>query len=102
MIVLKAWDNFNNSARVEFEVQVGTKEVLLLGDVLFYPNPMPAEGGHFTYKLLTSASAVQIQIFSLGGRLIDELEGPAELGYNQTLLVGYAQDHEGYLLLAEV
>ena len=83
MLALKAWDNFNNSARVEFEVQVGTKELLLLGDVLFYPNPMPAEGGHFTYNLLTSARAVQIQVFSLGGRLIDELEGPAELGYNQ-------------------
>ena len=79
---LKAWDTFNNSARVEVAVQVEKADDGLLSQVLFYPNPMQGDG-HFTYSLSAPAQAVRIQVFSVGGKLVDELEGPIQSGYNQ-------------------
>ncbi len=81
-IRLKAWDTFNNSAHAEVQVQVEEGEGFALSEVLFYPNPM-REGGHFTYFLASPASQARIRVYSLAGRLIDELEGGARLGYNQ-------------------
>ena len=82
-IGLKAWDTFNNSARTQVEVQVGEGGITLLSDLLFHPNPLRGNRGHFTYNLLAPASAVQIHVFSLGGKQVDELEGTTQLGYNQ-------------------
>lgn len=82
-IRLKVWDNFNNSSRETVAVTVGDGD----GDsglaaVLFYPNPM-RDSGYFTYQLADDMHAVQIEVFSLAGRLIDQLDGPTHTGYNQ-------------------
>ena len=81
-ISLKAWDTFNNSARAEVQVQIVEAEGGELKNVLFHPNPMQ-EGGHFTYELKELAHQVQIQVFSLSGKLIAELPGETLAGFNQ-------------------
>ena len=82
-IRLKAWDNFNNSSRATVVVEVGNDEGDAgLANVLFYPNPMRASG-YFTYELADDMRAVQIEVFSLAGRLIDRLDGQTLAGYNQ-------------------
>jgi hypothetical protein len=79
---LKAWDTFNNSARAEIQVEVKDGEGFALSEVLFHPNPLQDQG-YFTYFLAEATSQAQIRVYSLAGRLIDELEGPARQGYNQ-------------------
>ena len=39
--------------------------------------------GHFVYTLAAASSSVNIQIFALSGRRLDEVQGFAKLGYNQ-------------------
>ena len=82
-IRLKAWDNFNNSSRETVVVEVGDDEGDVgLANVLFYPNPM-SDSGYFTYELADDMRAVQIEVFSLAGRLIERLDGQTRAGYNQ-------------------
>ena len=81
-IRLKAWDTFNNSATTEVVIEVAEQGGTPLDDLLFYPNPM-AGSGHFTYTLAVPAESVRISIFSLAGRLVDELQIAGEPGYNQ-------------------
>ena len=80
---LKVWDNFNNSSRTTIKVKVRQGAGTGIENVLFFPNPMRDSGGHFTYDLKEEASAVQIEVFSLSGRLVDELAGEIREGYNQ-------------------
>ncbi len=82
LIRLKVWDSFNNSARAEVQVQIAEEQDSPLSDLLFYPNPMQMEG-HFTYNLKVPAGRVRIQVFSVSGRLVDEVEGGTEIGFNQ-------------------
>jgi len=77
---LRLWDNANNSSRVEAIFQ--TSEPPTLSSVMFHPNPMQDQG-HFTYVLKGPASAVRIEVFTLSGKPIDELEGHGRAGYNQ-------------------
>ena len=82
-IRLKVWDNFNNSSRATVVVEVGNDEGDAgLANVLFYPNPM-RDSGYFTYELADDMRAVQIEVFSLTGRLIERLDGQTRAGYNQ-------------------
>ena len=82
-IRLKAWDNFNNSSRATVVVEVGDDGGDAdLANVLFHPNPM-RDGGYFTYELADDMRAVQIEVFSLAGRLIERLDGQTRAGYNQ-------------------
>ena len=85
-IRLKAWDNFNNSSRTTMTVNVADdgEGTASLTNVLFYPNPM-RENGYFTYNLEDDMRAVQIEVFSLAGRLIEQVEGQTRAGYNQVL-----------------
>jgi len=85
-IRLKAWDNFNNSSRTTMTVNVADdgEGDAGLANVLFYPNPM-RESGYFTYNLEDDMRAVQIEVFSLAGRLIEQLDGQTRAGYNQVL-----------------
>jgi len=80
---LKVWDNFNNSSRATVTVKVREGGDSGIANALFHPNPMRDAGGHFTYELKENMSAVRIQVFSLAGRLVDELDGRLGEGYNQ-------------------
>ena len=79
---LKAWDTFNNSTQVEAEVRVSETEDGVLSRLLFHPNPM-RDGGDFTYTLDDEAESVRIRVFSLAGRLVDELSGTGYADFNQ-------------------
>ena len=81
-IRLKAWDGFNNSAKVELEVEVSEEGDSPLSDMLFFPNPM-RDQGHFTYILSVPAQTVHISVFTLAGKLVEQLEVAGEPGYNQ-------------------
>ena len=83
VIGLKAWDSFNNSTQVEVAARVSEAEEMVLTDLLFYPNPLGAEEGHFTFNSALPARSVLIQVFSLSGRLVDQLESDAQRGFNQ-------------------
>ena len=81
-VALRAWDNANNSSRVEIDVIAS--RLPAVSDVLFYPNPVvDGSEGYFTYVLEASAERVDINVFSVAGRLVAELEGTTNIGYNQ-------------------
>jgi len=88
-IGLKAWDSFNNSTRVEVIARVSEAAKVVLTDLLFYPNPLRADEGHFTFNSALPVRSVLIQVFSLSGRLIDQVESDARQGFNQ---VAWAPD----------
>ena len=79
---LKAWDTFNNSSKAVVEVEIMAQARRLLEGVIFHPNPM-RDAGHFTYTLCEAATAVEIDVYTLTGKIIDELRGGMALGYNQ-------------------
>ena len=80
---LKAWDTFNNSAVSLAQLQVAQSGESVLSQVLFYPNPLKGDTGYFTYILSAPAESVRIRVFSLAGKLVDDLEGGNGPGYNQ-------------------
>lgn len=82
---LKAWDTFNNSARAEATFTLADNANSAIKAPLFYPTPLRGESGHFTYDLATAVLSARIQVFSLSGRLVDEIEGGSSEGYNQIL-----------------
>ena len=101
-IRLKVWDNFNNSSTAEVVVQVAGEDATVLTDLLFYPNPMAASG-HFTYTLAIPAESVRIKVFSLAGRLVDEIIVLGAPGYNQVSWIPSASLANGsYLYHVEV
>ena len=77
--------NFNNSSRTTVTVKVREGDDSVIANALFHPNPMRGAGGHFAYELKENMSAVRIQVFSLAGRLVDELAGQSGEGYNQVV-----------------
>ena len=79
---LKAWDTFNNSSRVETIIQVAEADNSVLSNLLFHPNPM-TDQGDFTYTLSESVKSVRIRVFSVAGRLVEEIEGAGNQGFNQ-------------------
>ena len=83
-IRLKAWDTFNNSAFAEVDVHVADLEESVLSQVLFYPNPWrEQEEGFFTYVLAAPVESVRIRVFSLAGKLVDDIDGGRLGGFNQ-------------------
>ena len=82
-IRLKAWDTFNNSAVTEVQVRVDEGDDSLISGLLFYPNPLDSATGYFTFELTELVDAVRIRVFSLGGRLVQELRAQPRVGYNQ-------------------
>jgi len=71
-VLLKAWDNFNNSSTASVEFTVLPKDQLTLSEVLNYPNPFRNETT-FTF-VSTLEAEVRVKIFTLSGRLIRTLD----------------------------
>jgi hypothetical protein len=81
-LLVKAWDNSNNSSIASVEVVVIHEEGLVLEDVMNYPNPF-RNNTTFTFKSNRDAE-IRIKIFTLSGRLIQTLEYPfAVRGFNK-------------------
>jgi hypothetical protein len=71
---LKAWDTFNNSAQQEIEFIAASTEKLALEHVLNYPNPFSTKTTfQFDHNRTTEDLDVQVQIFTVSGRLVRTL-----------------------------
>ena len=85
-LVLEVWDTYNNWAQQKVRFQVSESGGLKLSEVIFHPNPL-TENGHFTFVLSEPADQVHIQVFSVAGRLVDEIKLVGKQGYNQVAWV---------------
>ncbi|MCC3157875.1 type IX secretion system sortase PorU [Hymenobacter sp. 15J16-1T3B] len=71
---VKAWDTFNNSAEKEVEFIVARDEKLALEHILNYPNPFAGHTTfHFDHNRFGDALDVQVQIFTVSGKLVRTL-----------------------------
>ncbi len=66
---IKAWDNVNNMAAVEFGVEIGSGENLALRNLLNYPNPMN-EATTFYFELTRDVNELQVGVYTLSGKNI--------------------------------
>jgi hypothetical protein len=93
-LVVKAWDNSNNSTAVSLEVLVVHEEGLVLMDVMNYPNPFQEQT---TFSFISNRDAeVQIKIYTISGQLIRTLPREytfAKSGFNMIEWDG--RDEEG-------
>jgi len=91
---IKAWDNANNSATVEFTAVVITDEKLAIKELLNYPNPMK-DSTRFSAYLSHPVERFLLEIFTLSGRKIKSF-GPyyPEPGYYDDI-VWYGRDNNG-------
>ncbi|HEX9933632.1 MAG TPA: C25 family cysteine peptidase, partial [bacterium] len=71
-IILKAWDNANNSSVQTLSFRILRLDELRLENVLNYPNPF-SSSTHFTFQLNQSAG-VEIKIYTVDGRMIRKLD----------------------------
>jgi len=73
-LVLKAWDNANNSSTASVEVMVEHEDGLVLREVMNYPNPM-SDNTTFTF-IANQDVDIRIKIYTIAGQLIRTLEYP--------------------------
>lgn len=77
-VTLKAWDTFNNSAETSLDFVVGNDDDLTIDHVLNYPNPF---GNHTTFHFDHNRAGddldVQIQVFTVTGRLVRTIQSRA-------------------------
>ena len=71
---LKAWDTYNNSAEGTLDFIVASNQQLALSHVLNYPNPFSSSTTfHFDHNHPGQPLDVQVQIFTVAGRLVKTL-----------------------------
>ncbi|MFQ5823172.1 MAG: type IX secretion system sortase PorU [bacterium] len=80
-LMVKAWDNANNSSKTSVEVLVVHEDELVLKEVMNYPNPFTDKT---TFSFISNRDAeIQIKIYTISGQLIRTLEYPfARSGFN--------------------
>ena len=72
---LKAWDTYNNSAIRDVEFIATSTDKLALQHVLNYPNPFSTNTTfHFDHNRPNEALEVQVQIFTVSGRLVRTIQ----------------------------
>ncbi len=92
-ILVKAWDNCNNSSQIAAEFTVVSLDRLIIRDLFNYPNPF-SDYTEFTFWVNQDCD-VEIKIYTLAGRLICKLDQlKAETGFNHFLWNGRDQDGE--------
>jgi hypothetical protein len=73
---VKAWDTHNNSAESTVEFIVAKDDKLALDHVLNYPNPFATHTTfHFDHNRAGDDLEVQVQIFTISGKLVRTLTG---------------------------
>ncbi len=70
---VKAWDNANNSATLEFSAEIASSSALAIQDLLNYPNPMSAQTS-FSFSLTQSVDKFSLEIFTVSGRKINSFD----------------------------
>ena len=75
---VKAWDTWNNSAERAVEFIAAPTEKLALQHVLNYPNPFAnTTTFHFDHNRNGEDLEIQVQIFTVSGKLVRTLQGSA-------------------------
>lgn len=96
---ISAWDNLNNISEQTVSFTTSAASELTLAQVVNYPNPFTADT-RFTFQYQSSTSNgvgdVKIKIYTVTGRLIQELEAIATPGFNQIYWDG--RDRNGDVL----
>jgi hypothetical protein len=81
-LIIKAWDNANNSSVKQLNLKVSRQAGLQLTEVMNYPNPF-SDVTNFYYHLSQDADKVEIKIFTQAGRLIRHIPfASARVGHN--------------------
>lgn len=81
-LVIKAWDNANNSSVKQLNLKVSRQAGLQITEVMNYPNPF-SDVTNFYYRLSQDADKVEIKIFTQAGRLIQHIPfASARVGNN--------------------
>ena len=78
---VKAWDTFNNSSIKDIEFIAAQTDKLALSHVLNYPNPFATHTTfHFDHNRSGQDLDVQVQIFTVAGRLVRTLQASIPAG----------------------
>ena len=73
-LTVKAWDIYNNSARIELSFDVKLVSDLSMYQVFNFPNPV-SHSTVFTFQRnSTEPVDVTVKVFTVAGRLVDEIE----------------------------
>ncbi len=92
-LVIKAWDNSNNSSELRTQFTVIADDKLVLERLLNYPNPFVHET-EFTFWTNSDCEAA-IKIYTVAGRLIKKIDHVyAKYGFNQIKWDGLDADGE--------
>ncbi|NOX88799.1 MAG: type IX secretion system sortase PorU [Calditrichaeota bacterium] len=81
---IEAFDNLNNLNTREVEVKVAVSSEILLTEVVNYPNPFKSST-RFTFQTNVAGADVKVKIYTVTGRLIQELYGTSVVGYNDEI-----------------
>jgi flagellar hook assembly protein FlgD len=80
---LSAFDNLNNLSDSEVTFSIATTTSLAVTDVVNYPNPFRGRTD-FTFQTNRDGAETTVKIYTVNGRLIQELDGYYTiLGYNE-------------------
>lgn len=96
---ISCWDNMNNYSEtlVTFRTSVATE--LNIYDIVNFPNPF-SQDTYFTFQLAlpvgVSDAQVNISIYTVTGRKIQEIQGIAQMGFNKIYWDG--RDWDGDLI----
>ncbi len=96
-LTISAWDNLNNYSEAQLTFTTASATDLTLDRVLNYPNPF-SDDTQFTFQFQSSSGTadVTIKIYTINGRLIQELEDVAQPGFNKIYWDG--RDRDGNLI----
>ncbi len=98
---VKAWDNANNFAKIEFQVEIATSSSLKIVNLLNYPNPM-RESTRFSFNLTQAVDDFVLDIFTLSGKKIKTFTRKyLEASYFDDI-VWYGDDVDGDRVATEV
>ena len=84
-LLILAYDNVNNPTEQEIRFKVVKSGEIALTDVINYPNPF-STSTRFTFQTNRSGADVRVKIYTISGRLIEELRGISVSGYNDDII----------------
>ncbi|MGD9488961.1 MAG: type IX secretion system sortase PorU [Calditrichaceae bacterium] len=89
---ITAFDNLNNPSDENIHFDIAESAQLTITDVINYPNPFRGETD-FTFQTNLSGADVKIKIYTISGRIIQEINGNLTVpGYNQISWDGRDRD----------
>jgi len=81
---ITAFDNLNNLSKEDTEFNIASGTDIVLDQVVNYPNPFKGSTV-FTFQTNRSGADALVKIYTMTGRLIQQLEGLTVSGYNDEI-----------------